>query len=155
MNWLVTCHLCGNSYAYPSGQGLPDLCPVCSEKGKREARKFLEKEKKRKDIGAFSLSELPDRKTVRSFGLVSHEEIFGVSFPKELDLEKFKGGAALNWKEKISGAKEISLRAIKDETLELGGNAVLGVEFTYQALGSQSDILLMLVGIRGTAVLLE
>ena len=155
MNWVVTCNLCGSSYVYASGLGLPDLCPTCSEKGKKESRKFLEKERKRKEISAFSLSELPDRKTVKTLGLVSHEEIIGTGLTKELDLEKFRGGMALDWKERVRTAKEFSLRAIKDEALELGGNAILGVELTYQVLGTYNDTMIMLVCAKGTAVLLE
>jgi uncharacterized protein YbjQ (UPF0145 family) len=155
MNWVVTCNLCRSSYVYSSGQGLPDLCPACVEKGKKEAGKFLEKEKKRKEIGAFSLSELPDRKTVKSLGLVSHEEIIGTGLTQELDLEKFKGGKALDWTEMIKSAKDFALRAIKDEALELGGNAILGLELMYHLLGTHNDTMIMLVGARGTAVILE
>ena len=155
MNWVVTCNLCGSSYVYASGVGLPDLCPTCSEKGKKESKKFLEKEKKRKEISAFSLSEIPDRKAVKTLGLVSHEEIIGTGLTKELDLEKFRGGMALDWTERVRAAKEFSLRAIKDEALELGGNAILGVELIYRVLGTYNDTMIMLVGVRGTAVLLE
>lgn len=155
MNWVVTCDLCGSSYVYASGQGLPDLCPACCEKGKKEASKFLEKEKKRKEINAFSLTELPDRKTARTLGLVSHEEIIGAGLTGDLDLGKFMGGMALDWTEKVKNAKEFSLRAIKDEALELGGNAILGVDLAYQILGTYEDAIIVLVSAKGTAVLLE
>lgn len=155
MNWVVTCNLCKSSYVYASGQGLPDLCPACSEKGKKDSKKFLEREKKRKEITAFSLSELLDRKIIRTLSLVSHDEIIGVGLTRELDLETFKGGTALTWSERVNSAKDLSLRAIKDETLDLEGNAILGVEFTYHVLGTQDDIIIMLVGVHGTAVLLE
>ena len=155
MNWVVTCNLCRSSYVYASGLGLPDLCPACVEKGKKEASKFLEKEKRRKEISAFSLSELPDRKTMKSLGLVSHEEIIGAGLAREFDLETFKGGMALDWTEMIKSAKDFALRAIKDEALELGGNAILGVELMYQILGTHNDTMIMLVGARGTAVILD
>ncbi len=155
MNWVVTCNLCGSSYVYASGQGLPDLCPSCSEKGKKESKKFLEKEQKRKEINAFSLSELPDRKIVKTLGLVSHEEIIGAGLARDLDLAKFMGGMALDWTEKVKNAKDFSLRAIKDEALELGGNAILGVDLAYQILGTYEDAIIMLVSSRGTAVLLD
>jgi len=35
MNWVVSFTLCGSSYVYESGQGLPDMCSVCSEKGEK------------------------------------------------------------------------------------------------------------------------
>ena len=154
MNWIVTCNLCGSSYVYASGQGLPDLCPVCTEKGKKEAKKFLDKEKRRKEVVAFTLRELPDREVKKTLSLVSHVEILGVGLGREPDLEKFRGGAALAWTEKVRSAKELCLRAIKDEALELGGNAILGAEFTYQALGAFGDIVILLVGAKGTAVFL-
>ena len=155
MNWVVTCNSCGSSFVYESGQGLPDLCQVCSEKGKKEAKKFLEKEKRRKEIVVFSLLELPDRKINKTLGLVSHEEIIGVGLTRDLDLETFKGGTALAWAEKVKSAKDFSLRAVKDEALELGGNAVLGVEFSYHVLGIHNDMMVMLVSTRGTAVFLS
>jgi uncharacterized protein YbjQ (UPF0145 family) len=154
MNWVVTCNSCGSSFVYESGQGLPDLCQVCSEKGKKEAKKFLEKEKRRKEIVVFSLLELPDRKINKTLGLVSHEEIIGVGLTRDLDLETFKGGMALAWAEKVKSAKDFSLRAVKDEALELGGNAVLGVEFSYHVLGIHNDMMILLVSTGGTAVLL-
>jgi uncharacterized protein YbjQ (UPF0145 family) len=155
MNWVVTCNSCGSSYVYESGQGLPDLCQVCSEKGKKEAKKFLEKEKRRQAIVAFSLLGLPDRKINRTLGLVSHEEIIGVGLTRDLDPETFKGGMALAWAEKVKNAKDFSLRAIRDEALELGGNAILGVEFSYHVLGTHNDMMILLVSTRGTAVLLS
>ena len=154
MNWVVTCNSCGSSFVYESGQGLPDLCQVCSEKGKKETKKFLEKEKRRKEIVVFSLLELPDRKINKTLGLVSHEEIIGVGLTRDLDLETFKGGTALAWAEKVKSAKDFSLRAVKDEALELGGNAVLGVEFSYHVLGIHNDMMILLVSTGGTAVLL-
>ena len=51
MNWVVSCTLCGSSYVYESGQGLPDMCPVCYEKGKKEVKKFLEKEFEKLSLG--------------------------------------------------------------------------------------------------------
>jgi uncharacterized protein YbjQ (UPF0145 family) len=155
MNWVVTCNSCGSSYVYESGQGLPDLCKVCSEKGKKEAKKFLEKEKRRQEIVAFSLLGLPDRKITKTLGLVSHEEITGVGLTRDLDPETFKGGMALSWAQKVKDAKDFSLRAIRDEALELGGNAILGVEFSYHVLGIHNDMMILMVSTRGTAVLLS
>jgi uncharacterized protein YbjQ (UPF0145 family) len=154
MNWIVTCNLCGSSYVYGSGQGLPDLCPVCTEKGKKDTKKYLDKEKKRKEIVAFTLSELPDREIKKTLGLVSHEEILGVGLSRELDPEKFRGGIALAWSEKVRSVRELSLRAIKDDAIELGGNAILGVDFACQVLGTHSDMMILLIGAKGTAVFL-
>ena len=88
MNWVVSCTLCGSSYVYASGQGLPDMCSVCSEKKKKEVKKFLEKEQKRKEIVAINTSEFANRKITRTLGIVSHEYIFGVSLVRKYNADE-------------------------------------------------------------------
>jgi uncharacterized protein YbjQ (UPF0145 family) len=155
MNWVVSCAVCGSSYVYESGQGLPDICSFCSEKGKKEVRKFLEKEQKRKEIVAISTSEFANRKVVKTLGIVSHEHILGVGLVKELDFKKFNGGIALSWEEKIKSGRDLSIRSIEDDAIELGGNAVIGVDITYKVLGAHNDMVMMLVGTKGTAVVVD
>ena len=155
MNWVVSCTVCGSSYVYESGQGLPDMCPACSEKGKKEVRKFLEKEQKRKEIVTISTSEFANRKVLKTLGIVSHEHVFGVGLVKELDLKKFNGGISLSWQEKIKSGRDLAIRSIEDDAIELGGNAVIGVDITYKVLGTHNDMVMMLVGAKGTAVVVD
>lgn len=155
MNWVVSCTLCSSSYVYESGQGLPDVCPVCSEKGKKEVKKFLEKEQKRKEIVSISTPEFANRKIVKTLGIVTHEHIFGVGLVKELDLAKFNGGIAISWGEKVHTGKDLAMKSIEDEAIELGGNAVVGVEIVYKVLGSHNDMVMLLVGAKGTAVVVD
>jgi uncharacterized protein YbjQ (UPF0145 family) len=155
MNWVVNCTLCGSSYVYESGQGLPDVCPVCSEKGKKEVKRFLEKEQKRKEIVSISTLEFANRKITRTLGIATHEHIFGVGLVKELDLAKFNGGIAISWAEKVHTGKDLAIRSIEDEAIELGGNAVIGVEIVYKVLGSHNDMVMLLVGAKGTAVVVD
>jgi hypothetical protein len=44
---------------------------------------------------------------------------------------------------------------IKDEAIELGGNAVVGVDMFDQVLGVHNDMIMMLVGVKGTAVVVD
>ncbi len=155
MNWVVSCTLCGSSYVYQSGQGLPDVCSICSEKGKKEVKKFLEKEQKRKEIVSISTLEFPNRKIMKTLGIVTHEHIFGVGLVKELDLAKFNGGISISWAEKVHGGRDLVIKSIEDEAIELGGNAVVGVEIVYQVLGAHNDMVMLLVGAKGTAVVVD
>ena len=155
MNWVVSCTLCNSSYVYESGQGLPDVCPICSEKGKKEVKKFLEKEQKRKEIVSISTPEFANRKIVKTLGIVTHEHIFGVGLVKELDLAKFNGGIAISWTEKVHTGKDLAIKSIEDEAIELGGNAVVGVEIVYKVLGSHNDMVMLLIGAKGTAVVVD
>jgi uncharacterized protein YbjQ (UPF0145 family) len=131
------------------------MCPVCSEKGKKEVKKFLEKEQKRKEIISISTSEFANRKIVKTLGIVSHEHVFGVGLVKELDLAKFNGGIALSWAEKIHTGRDLAIKSIEDEVIELGGNAVVGVDIFYKVLGAHNDMVMLLVGARGTAVVVD
>lgn len=155
MNWVVSCVICGSSSVYESGQGLPEMCPVCYEKGKKEVKKFLEKEQKRKEIVSISTTEFAHRKMMKTLGLVSHEYVFGVGLVKELDLAKFNGGIALSWTEKVQTGKDLVVKSIEDEAIELGGNAVVGVEIIYKNLGAHNDMVMFLVAARGTAVVVD
>jgi len=155
MNWVVSCTICGSSYVYESGQGLPDVCAICSEKGKKEVKKFLEKEQKRKEIVSIGTLEFANRKIVKTLGIVTHEHIFGVGLVKELDLGKFNGGISISWAEKVHTGKDLAIRSIEDEAIELGGNAVVGVEIVYKVLGSHNDMVMLLVGAKGTAVVVD
>ena len=155
MNWVVSCTSCGSSYVYESGQGLPDMCPICSEKGKKEVNIFLEKEQKRKEIVSISTLEFAHRKILKTLGFVSYEHIFGVGLVKELDLAKFNGGIALSWAEKIHRGRDFAIKFIEDEAIELGGNAVVGLEIIYEVLGAHNDMVMLLVGAQGTAVVVD
>jgi uncharacterized protein YbjQ (UPF0145 family) len=146
--------MCGSSYVYESGQGLPDLCAICSKKGKKEGKRVLEREQKRKDIVAISTSEFKNRKVVKTLGIVSHEHIFGI-YLNGSDLKKFNKEVALSWAEKVNSGRDLAVGAIEDKTLELGGNAVVGVDITYNVLGTHNDMVMMLVAAKGTAVVVE
>ena len=154
MNWVVYCTLCGNSYVYESGQDLPEICPLCSNKEKKEGKKLLKKEKRKKEIIAISTSEFKNRKVVKTLGIVSHEHIFGVNLDGA-DLRKFNREVAGSWAEKLNEGRDLAIHSIEDKTLELGGNAVVAVDLTYSVLGTHSEIVMMLVAAKGTAVVVE
>jgi len=153
MNWVVYCTSCGSSYVYESGQDLPEMCALCSNRERKEGKKLV-KEKKKKEIVAISTSEFKNRKVVKTLGIVSHEHIFGISLDGA-DLRKFNREVAVSWAEKVNEGKDLAISSIEDETVELGGNAVVGVDLTYNVLGTHSGIVMMLVATKGTAVVVE
>lgn len=53
------------------------------------------------------------------------------------------------------GGRNLSIRSIEDEAIELGGNAAVGVDITHEVLGAHNDMVMMLVGARGTALVVE
>ena len=154
MNWVVYCTLCGSSYVYTSGQGLPEMCPLCANKERKEDKKPPKKEKKRKEVIAISTSEFKNRKVVKTLGIVSHEHIFGVNLDGA-DLKRFNKEIAVSWAERVNDGRDLAISSIEDKAIELGGNAVVGVDITYNVLGTHSGIVMMLVAAKGTAVVVE
>jgi uncharacterized protein YbjQ (UPF0145 family) len=154
MNWVVYCTSCGSSYVYESGQDLPEICPLCSNRERKEGKKLLKKEKKKKEIIAISTSEFKNRKVVKTLGIVSHEHIFGINLDGA-DLRKFNKEVSVSWVEKLNEGRDLAISSIEDKTVELGGNAVVGVDLTYNVLGTHSGIVMMLVAAKGTAVVVE
>jgi uncharacterized protein YbjQ (UPF0145 family) len=154
MNWVVSCPLCKTQYVYESGQGLPKMCPLCVSKERKEEKKSLPKEQKRKEIVAISTSEFKNRKVVKTLGIVSHEQIFGVNLDGA-DLRKFNREIAIAWAEKVNDGRDQAIISIEDKALEMGGNAVVGVDITYEVLGTHHGIVMMLVAAKGTAVVIE
>jgi len=155
MSWVATCSQCGKSVVYESGQEVPEVCPACAEKGKKEVKKFLDKEKKRKEIVAVGTSEFAHRRIKNTLGIVSDEQIFGMSLPRDLKLEQFNGGIALSWMERVKKVRDVCIRSIQDEAIERGGNAVTGIDLSYEFLGIHNDMVMILVAARGTAVVVE
>ena len=154
MNWVVYCTLCGSSYVYESGQGLPDMCPLCANREGKEGKKPLKRDKKRSEIVAISTSEFKNRKVVKTLGIVSHEHIFGVNLDGA-DLKKFNKEISVSWAERVNEGRDLAISSIEDKAIELGGNAVVGVDITYNVLGTHSGIVMMLVAAKGTAVVVE
>jgi len=154
MNWVVYCTVCGSSYVYESGQDLPEMCPLCSNKERKEGKKPPRKEKKRKEIVAISTSEFKNRKVVKTLGIVSHEHVFGVNLDG-MDLRKFNREVESTWTERLNEGRELAISSIEEKTGELGGNAVVGVDITYNVLGSQGGMVMVLVAAKGTAVVVE
>jgi uncharacterized protein YbjQ (UPF0145 family) len=130
------------------------MCPLCSNKERKEGKKLSKKEKKRKEVIAISTSEFKNRKVVKTLGIVSHEHIFGINLDGA-DLRKFNREVAVSWEEKINEGKILAISSIEDKAVELGGNAVVGVDLTYNVLGTHSGIVMMLVAAKGTAVVVE
>jgi len=130
------------------------MCPVCADKERKGEKKLLKKEKRRKEIVAISTSEFKNRKVVKTLGIVSHEHIFGISLDGA-DLRKFNREVAVFWAEKLNEGRDLAISSIEDKTVELGGNAVVGVDITYNVLGTHSGIVMMLVAAKGTAVVVE
>ena len=88
-------------------------------------------------------------------GIVSGEAILGTNIFKDMfaSIRDIVGGRAAAYEEDLKRAKDMALQEMIDEALELGADAIVGVDLDYEVLGSQNSMLM--VSANGTAVKLE
>ena len=87
-------------------------------------------------------------------GVVSGETIIGANAWKDLkaSLSDFFGGRSGSYEKVIREARDTSLREMVDEALRMGCNAIVGIDFDYETIGSNNSMLM--VSCNGTAVII-
>lgn len=87
--------------------------------------------------------------------VVGGETVAGINMFKDIGagLRNFVGGRAGSYEGELIKARENALAELVNRALELGADAVVGVEMDYSALGQANDMLM--VTATGTAVRLN
>lgn len=85
-------------------------------------------------------------------GLVSGEAILGANIFKDFfaGIRDIVGGRSAAYEEELRKAKEIALTEMKQQAIELGANAVIGVDLDYETVGQTGGMLM--VSASGTAI---
>jgi uncharacterized protein YbjQ (UPF0145 family) len=99
---------------------------------------------------------VPEKKIVKTIGLVSGEAILGANIFKDIfaGVRDIVGGRSAAYEKELVQAKEIALEELETEAERIGGNAVVGVDLDYETLSSGKGHMLM-VSASGTAVVVE
>jgi len=86
-------------------------------------------------------------------GVVFGEVVSGVNFIKDFtaSLSNFFGGRSGSYEDELISARNNALYELERRAVELGANAVVGVDIDYEVLGSNSGMLM--VTAFGTAVI--
>jgi len=94
--------------------------------------------------------------TVREYrGIVTGETILGANVFRDFmaGIRDFVGGRSGSYEKVINDARTTALQEMQQKAEQLGANAVIGVDFDYEALGQGGSMLM--VASSGTAVLLD
>lgn len=91
----------------------------------------------------------------RYCGIVNGEAILGANLFKDLfaGIRDIVGGRSAAYERELQKARDIALSEMQDRAIQLGANAVIGVDLDYEVLGQQNGM--MMVAASGTAVVLE
>jgi len=127
--------------------------PRLLRKREKRGKKIFRKGQKRKEIVTISTPNLQIGRLLKTLGMVSHEHIFWSGFGQGVGFsQNLNGGIAISWARRSTAEGILRLNLLKNETIELGGNAVVGVDIVYKVLGAHNDMVMLLVGAKGTAV---
>lgn len=99
---------------------------------------------------------LIENQTVTEYkGIVFGEAITGIQFFKDLgaSFRNVFGGRSQSYEEELFKARREALMALEARAREMRADAVIGLSFDYQMLGSENNILM--VTCNGTAVTLQ
>ncbi|HFE52793.1 MAG TPA: heavy metal-binding domain-containing protein [Bacteroidetes bacterium] len=93
------------------------------------------------------------KRIVKYLGLVAGEAIMGANVVRDLfaSITDIVGGRSGAYEQKLSDARQISLREMEEQARALGANAVVGVDLDYEVVREG----MLMVTAAGTAVLVE
>ena len=88
-------------------------------------------------------------------GVVAGEAILGANVFKDLfaGLRDIVGGRSGMYERELQKARDIAMRELQQRAVDLGANAVVGVDLDYEVLGQGNGMLM--VSASGTAVVAE
>jgi uncharacterized protein YbjQ (UPF0145 family) len=95
-------------------------------------------------------------KTITSYrGIVTGEAIMGANIFKDLfaGIRDIVGGRSATYERELRRARELAMAEIQNSAVELGANAVVGIDIDYETVGGQGSMLM--VTISGTAVVVQ
>ncbi len=92
------------------------------------------------------------KQIVEYYGIVFGEVIAGVNVVKDLvaGLSNIFGGRSATYEGELIQARENALREMENHAMNLGANAVVGIDIDYEVLGADNGMLMVTAS--GTAV---
>lgn len=95
------------------------------------------------------------KQIVQYKGIVFGEVISGVNFVRDFaaGLTNFLGGRSGSYEEELTKARTQALYELEQRALNLGANAVIGIDIDYEVLGADNGMLMVTAS--GTAVIVQ
>jgi uncharacterized protein YbjQ (UPF0145 family) len=85
-------------------------------------------------------------------GVVTGEAVLGANFFRDFfaKIRDVVGGRSGAYEKELARARETAFREIQEDALEVGANAIVGIDLDYEVMGENGSMLM--VSISGTAV---
>lgn len=87
-------------------------------------------------------------------GVVTGETIIGANFVKDFfaSIRDVIGGRSGSYEKVLREAKDTSMEEMQQRALQLGANAIVGIDIDYETIGQNNSMLM--VAVSGTAVVI-
>jgi uncharacterized protein YbjQ (UPF0145 family) len=88
-------------------------------------------------------------------GIVTGEAIMGANIFKDMfaGIRDIVGGRSASYERELQRARDLALEEMKAAAVELGANAVVGIDVDYETVGANGSMLM--VAVSGTAVVIS
>ena len=88
-------------------------------------------------------------------GIVTGEAIMGANIFKDLfaGIRDIVGGRSATYERELRRAREMAMAEVKQAAVEMGANAVVGIDIDYETVGTNASMLMVTVS--GTAVVVS
>ena len=99
-----------------------------------------------------------DGKTIKEYrGIVFGEVISGIHFLKDFtaNITNFIGGRAEEYEQELVNARADAINEMIEKAKKIGANALIGVKFDIETVGSSESSSMLMVHVSGTAVVVE
>jgi uncharacterized protein YbjQ (UPF0145 family) len=88
-------------------------------------------------------------------GIVTGEAIMGANIFKDLfaGIRDIVGGRSATYERELRRAREMAMAEVQQAAVEIGANAVVGIDIDYETVGTNASMLMVTVS--GTAVVVS
>ena len=95
------------------------------------------------------------KRAVKYVGLVSGDAILGANIFRDFfaSIRDIVGGRSAAYEAELRKAKDIALGEMREQAMQLGANAIVGIDIDYETIGAGGSMLM--VSASGTAVIVE
>ena len=92
------------------------------------------------------------KQIVQYYGIVTGETIIGANLFKDFfaGIRDIVGGRAGSYESVLREAKDTDLQELRERAMQLGANAVIGIDLDYETVGANGSMLMVTAA--GTAV---
>ena len=92
------------------------------------------------------------KQIVQYYGIVTGETIIGANLFKDFfaGIRDIVGGRAGSYESVLREAKDTALQELRERAMQLGANAVIGIDLDYETVGA--NVSMLMVTAAGTAV---